>query len=328
MDKQILLSICLPTYNQPQDFKRTLLSIISQINEKNQQEIEIVIGDNSTNQETEDLVKKDFNLPYIHYYRHGTNLGVDRNILFLIEKAQGEYIWLFGDDEMKPSAIDYVLNILKQDNNLSLIWVNFEGFDPKDLSRPYIYSSEDLLLEDGNEVLKKTGAYICFISTLIMKRKELLDIDKNDIKKFIGSGLMTLYLPLFLLSQKERKFFIINQSLIIGHFTPREKIEWDHFQIFGINFYFVAHHFREKFKKKTIKKLQQKTFSMVWRDIFLGWLKGYNTPKGKFKKLLKLYWRFPQFWFIVPLFFMPKFMIRLIYFVKKRWQNRLKVILN
>ena len=325
MNNKILLSICLPTYNQPQDFKRTLLSIISQINEKNQQEIEIVIGDNSTNQETEDLVKKEFNLPYIHYYRHGTNLGVDRNILFLIEKAKGEYIWLFGDDEMKPSAIDYVLNILKQNNNLSLIWVNFEGFDPRNLSRPYIDSSEDLLLKDGNEVLKKIGLGIYFISTLIMKRKNLLGIDHNDIKKFVDSGLIVLYLPLFLLSQKEQKFLIITRSLIISRFTPREKIKWDYFQVCGINFYFVVNHFREKFKKKTIKQLQQKVFSIIWRDIFLGWLKGYNNPKGKLKRLLKIYWRFPQFWFIVPLFFMPKFVIRVLYRVKKALLEKFSV---
>lgn len=315
MDNKIFLSICLLTYNQPQDFKRTLSSIVSQISSE---EVELIVGDNSTNSETEKIVKRYFTLPYLHYFKHGKNLGFDRNIIFLTEKAQGEYIWLFGDDEMRPGAIDYVLSIIKKYPELSLIWVNFQDFDQE---QPYFPFGGDRFFENGSQVLEEIGIGLNFLSTLILKREKLLNIDKENMKKFIGSGLINLYLPLFILSQ-EGKFYLIDHPYVIAHGTPLDKISYDYFQIVGINLYLIVKNFQNKFNKKSIKKIIAEIFGHVWRAILIGWLRGYDIPKGKFWPMFKFYWNFPEFWLAAPFFLMPKFVTKCAYFIYKKILKR------
>ena len=318
MDNQILLSICFPTYNQSQDLKRTLSSIIPQIIPG---KVELIVADNSTNLETERIVKKYFDLPYLHYFRHGTNLGVDRNIIFLTEEAKGKYIWLFGDDQMQPGAINYILNTIKKYPSLALIWVNYKS---PGRNYPRVISPKDQIFKDGSQALDKIGIYINFISSLIFLREKLSNIDKKNRDSFMGSGLINLYLPLSILSQ-EGKFYIVSYPYVINSSTPREAYRYDYFQFFGIKFFSVVKNFQSKFQKKTYKKLIKQAFYWAWKDIFVGWIKGYNTPKGKFSPLLKIYWNLPEFWLIVPLFLMPRFVIKIIYFIYRKIIKPLKL---
>ena len=54
MENNILLSICIPTYNQPQKVKRLLKSLLPQISP----EVEIIVCDDSSNFETENIIKE------------------------------------------------------------------------------------------------------------------------------------------------------------------------------------------------------------------------------------------------------------------------------
>jgi len=313
MDKQPILSICIPTYNQPLDFQRTLKSILPQISRENT-EVEILVGDNSINSETEEIIHQYSDFPYLRYYRHGKNLGIDKNILFLIEKSHGKYIWLFGDDEMRTGTIEYVLSIIKKYPELSLIWVNLQGFDQE---QPHCSFGGDRFFENGSQVLEEIGIGLNFLPTLILKREKLLNIDKENMKKFIGSDLINLYLPLFILSQ-EGKFYCINHPYVIAHGTPLDKISYDYFQMVGVSLYLVIKNFQKEFNKKSIKKISREIFGCVWRAILVGWLKGYDTPKGKLRPMFKFYWNFPEFWLAAPFFLMPKFVTKFAYFVYKK----------
>ena len=48
MNNQILLSVCVPTYNRPTQFRRMLIGLMPQLTD----EIELVIRDDSPNNET------------------------------------------------------------------------------------------------------------------------------------------------------------------------------------------------------------------------------------------------------------------------------------
>ncbi|MED3574367.1 glycosyltransferase family 2 protein, partial [Cytobacillus praedii] len=85
-----LVSILIPTYNRPDYFELALKSALEQTYEN----IEIIIGDDSTNNLTESLVKDKY-LPFynnIRYIRNETNLGQFDNDLKLMELSSGEYI--------------------------------------------------------------------------------------------------------------------------------------------------------------------------------------------------------------------------------------------
>ena len=93
-----LVSIMIPTYNQEKYIDRAIKSALSQ----NYENIEIVVSDDCSNDNTDKIVKKYLNNGNIHYFRNETNLGrVGNYHKTLYERAKGDYVLnLDGDDEL------------------------------------------------------------------------------------------------------------------------------------------------------------------------------------------------------------------------------------
>ncbi len=106
----IKLSICIPTYNRAAFLGEALDSVISQATD----EVEIVVSDNASTDNTEALVREyQARFPRIRYHRNPENLGADRNFLKVVELGEGEYCWLLGsDDALAEGAIATMLPLL------------------------------------------------------------------------------------------------------------------------------------------------------------------------------------------------------------------------
>jgi FkbM family methyltransferase len=107
-----LVSVGIPTYNQPEGLRRTL-KCITQQTYKN---LEIIISDNcSPGPETENVVKE-FILKdtRILFFRQDENRGVINNFKFVFEKARGEYfMWAADDDEWDSKFIRLCIDNIK-----------------------------------------------------------------------------------------------------------------------------------------------------------------------------------------------------------------------
>ena len=112
---QPLVSILITTYNQPVFFRQALESALHQDYEN----IEIVIGDDSTNTETRDLMKEyEAKYPNIRYYYHQGPLGGfgRENLKFVLNHCHGEYVnCLFHDDIFKSMKIRRMMEYYVQD---------------------------------------------------------------------------------------------------------------------------------------------------------------------------------------------------------------------
>jgi glycosyltransferase involved in cell wall biosynthesis len=99
------ISVCIPTYQRPKFIKEALYSVFAQT----LQPIEIVIGDDSHDDLTENLVldiKKECKIP-ISYTRHSPSLGQAGNINYIYEIAEGDKIVLLHDDDLLlPNALE------------------------------------------------------------------------------------------------------------------------------------------------------------------------------------------------------------------------------
>ena len=99
------ISICIPTYQRPKFLKEALDSVL----EQTLQPVEIVIGDDSHDDLTENLVldiKKECKIPII-YTRHSPSLGQSGNVNFLYEMAKGDKIVLLHDDDLLlPNSLE------------------------------------------------------------------------------------------------------------------------------------------------------------------------------------------------------------------------------
>jgi len=115
-----LISVIIPTYNRANLISRAITSVINQT--FNDYEI-IVVDDNSTDN-TEELVKTKFKNKVI-YFKHDINLGPAAARNTGIKNSTGEYIaFLDSDDEWLPTKLEKQLNaFLNLSPDYGLIYV-------------------------------------------------------------------------------------------------------------------------------------------------------------------------------------------------------------
>ena len=93
-----LFSIFIPTYNRSQSLFLTLKSILSQVKDT---DVNIVISDNSRNDETKEMVNSfQGEYKYIRYYKNEENIGIDRNMLKVLDLCDSKYCLMMGDDDI------------------------------------------------------------------------------------------------------------------------------------------------------------------------------------------------------------------------------------
>ncbi|MED2584342.1 glycosyltransferase family 2 protein, partial [Bacillus thuringiensis] len=89
VEQLALVSVLIPTYNRPRYFEKALCSVL----EQTYPNIEIIVGDDSTNDETEKVLQKYLcNHSNIIYIKNRSTLGQFENALMLFHEANGEYI--------------------------------------------------------------------------------------------------------------------------------------------------------------------------------------------------------------------------------------------
>jgi len=93
------LSICIPTYNRGAFLGDLLDSILSQRGYSC--EIEVVISDNASTDNTADVIDQyRGRFERLNYVRAPQNVGADRNYLRVVELATGDWCWLMGSDDV------------------------------------------------------------------------------------------------------------------------------------------------------------------------------------------------------------------------------------
>ncbi|WP_153015052.1 glycosyltransferase family 2 protein, partial [Sulfurovum riftiae] len=112
MNKEILLSICIPTYNRASYLDLCLQSLTHYDAEK----VEILIQDNDSQDTTQEVVKKYRNLN-IKYKKNEKNIGAVKNCWTLINRAKGKYIFFLTDDDyLLPGGIERVIDFIEASN--------------------------------------------------------------------------------------------------------------------------------------------------------------------------------------------------------------------
>lgn len=113
-----LISICIPTYNRPDFLKQTIASALAQ----SYRDIEIVVSDDSTNEDSklllEELQKKT-PVP-LRYLRNRHSKGQAGNVNTLFEAAHGDRLVLIHDDDLLlPNALQDLIQPWSNDPTLT-----------------------------------------------------------------------------------------------------------------------------------------------------------------------------------------------------------------
>lgn len=130
----VKVSICIPTYNQTEFLKKNLQSIV----EQTYTNYEIIITDDSTTNEVEELVNQFFNTNSVKYTYHKNtrSLGSPANWNKAISLAQGEYIKILHHDDWfkEKNSLERFVNALDDHPNSNLAFSATSIFNVKDNS--------------------------------------------------------------------------------------------------------------------------------------------------------------------------------------------------
>lgn len=305
-----ILTVAIPTYNR----SRTLEKILHQLHKEKNQSFQIIVSDNDSSDNTEDMIKKiQKSMRNLRYNKNTENIGFSGNIIKLYELAKTRYVWFLSDDEIIfPGSIDKILKaIIKYQPVVALF--NHQWEDP--YGRKQIDGvSKDIIHEDINGLenyksLMRTG----FISIIVVEKRLSLDIlKKTDYKNNL---FVQLTLSLLLLSDKF-KFCEIATPIVFRDPT------YNLGEFFKFVFtdplravFIVDHKFDNKKFINWAKNGMFKSFQLYLCQK-IGLFKFYGRPTTETIRRIKKYYDFSGiliFLFPVFHFLIPAFLVKFIY---------------
>ena len=180
-----LVSILIPTYNQPEFFRQALKSALAQ----DYPNIEIIVSDDSTDDRVEKVVEEFLSKPqkFPIYYEHRQkpkDPKLDKgNYQHLLERSHGEFInYLLHDDLFMPDKISRMMKFFDQDpdKNIPFVTSNRYVIDENGwVLRVFGVKNvtEDHIVFSGEELIQRvfsTGVNYIGEPTTVLVRKELL----------------------------------------------------------------------------------------------------------------------------------------------------------
>ena len=169
-----LVSILITTYNRTGFFIKAIESALCQTYKN----IEIIITDDSTNDETEKIVnayKKRFK--NIYYERNKHTLGQELNVRKCFDLSKGDYVnFLFDDDLFHPQKIEKMMN-----------------FFLSDLSIAMVTSSRQSINSDGELLGNMEGLDSFINSDAVFAGKDIIKLCLVNVINYIGEPTTVLF---------------------------------------------------------------------------------------------------------------------------------------
>lgn len=191
------LTIAIPTYNGELTISDSLLSILKSLDLCVHDEVEVIICDNASTDNTFNIVNEIIinNKKYdIKYYANSTNKGADCNFDLAVKRAKGKYVWLFSDSERivnEKSIID-IVKLLKK-RYYDFLMLNYEN--PLDLRNiPNLY-------DNGNDFFLNTKFKSNLITSCIVNREEWMSY---KLERYYGSCWIQIAYQVHALSPKRK----------------------------------------------------------------------------------------------------------------------------
>ncbi len=222
MNSEVLLSICIPTYNRAYALKECLHNITAQ--DGFDQTVEVVITDNASTDDTEALVdgyRQQY--PNIRYYKNAENVGMEKNFVLVMQKAQGKLIKLFNDYSlMKPGTLKEMKEVIEQNADESSI-LYFYNFN----QTPYEQTCTDF-----NQLLRRITYWITWIGGFSIWKN---DYDRLEHKERF-EGLLFYHMLMLIENFKQKRSLKIYSKVWFGQINNIPKGGYDFFVVFIKNF--------------------------------------------------------------------------------------------
>lgn len=307
-----LLTIAIPTYNRSSFLDLCLSQIFKQIG-KNEYLVEILISNNSSTDNTDEIVNKYISSGFaISYLNNNVNLGGDRNFIQCFDRSNGKYVLILGDDDiLLDGSIRTILGILKN-NEFGIVHFNAYNFVNDYISeRPKVFPRGIIVYTDPVKFASKVSYFLTFISRNIINKSLISHADLNE---FMGTSLVQLGWTFSALISSKRNVYIKEYLLAAKLYNSGVYRLSD---VFAVNI------------NKIFDALTKKGADLRIFDIINKKLLAFHFPaqiirtrnnmiklekEDYYKTLYPLYHNYPYFWlFTVPAIILPLRVVTLIF---------------
>ena len=226
-----LLSICIPTYNRATVLKESLRSLVEQ---ECFSEVELVISDNCSTDDTQSVVEE-YAKKYsnIRYFRNEENVH-DQNFPLALMRATGEYRKLFSDSwSYEDGALSYLLNLVREHRNDKPFLFFENGILLKDKRRDLIFAS------NLSEFLNYVSCRITWISGFGLWAEDCVQLDKEF--EWCSTFLWQVYKACKVISAKKRS--VISSRKILSAASSLKDFEKNKDRSYGVYKVFYENYF-------------------------------------------------------------------------------------
>ena len=200
VSNNILLSICIPTYNRAQILSRTLQSIVNQNGFDNR--CEIVISDNNSFDNTYSVVQE-FLAKYsnIRYHRNSFTCKADMNFIVVANLARGRFIKLLNDNkEFLRGSLNILLNIAENDE----CSVAFALHTPNP-NKPKLIPCHSF-----DDFIREVGYQSPWLASVMLRRSLFQELDNKE--RAVDAQLAQTDI-MFRILRKDNRSLVINEKL-------------------------------------------------------------------------------------------------------------------
>jgi abequosyltransferase len=168
-----LLSVIVPTYGRAEHIGPLIDSVLAQ----NFSEWEFVITeDNSPRQKEVQAVIAEYQKklgPKLRFYQNTETFGYDASFRRLVGLAQGEYVFVMGDDDrVAPGAFEAVVAAIKKYPNLGVIIRSYAVFsgDPSNVIKELRHFPEECVFPAGPQAIVAAHRRLVAMAGIVMHR--------------------------------------------------------------------------------------------------------------------------------------------------------------
>jgi glycosyltransferase involved in cell wall biosynthesis len=197
----MLLSICIPTYNRPQYLDNCLNSILT-AKKNNNIKFEVCVSDNGSKEKINHFIKFYKKKINIKFNRFKKNRGFAINMLKTISMAEGEYVWVIGNDDLLlPNTFEKLDYLLNKNSHIDFFYINSYHLSSNFLEK----FSKPFNTKNLPSVMKRFS---------LKKKNEFLDFWDLINPKVSYDFLLGIFLTIFRREMFIKNMNVINQNLI------------------------------------------------------------------------------------------------------------------
>lgn len=249
-----ILTIAIPTYNRA-NYLNVCLNSLNEALPNNADDVDILVIDNNSTDNTKEIVLNIQKSTNIRYINNEINIGPDENFKKCIEKANSKYVWIFGDDDIFfKNSIEYILTVIKNNNDIGLIHLRAKNFQNESEILDYkLNKFTHKNIKSKNEFIKKVHTNITFISANIFNKDYLKD--EINLKDIPNNNLGQVYWNMVSIIKAEQNIFCESKIFAARQFNSGN---YNFCKVFGENFIEILDLLADKYDINSLIKIINK----------------------------------------------------------------------